>query len=304
VTSQLAEQPIAMLGCDAREVGLAEALLDLGADLHLVGFPQDGSLKRALHFGDPEAAVLGTKAVIAPMSNTDDTGWIRARMDLQETAINLAEVIPLMPCQTPLLIGVAKPVIRGLATQYRLRLIEMAEINEIAILNSIPTAEGAIYVAMEHTKMTIHGARILVLGLGRCGTTLAQSLVALGAHVTVAARSSEDLARAVAQHCQPLALGSLKSRTDFEILFNTIPAMVLPRSYLRLLDPDTVIIDIAAGPGGTDFSAAQELGICAIHALSLPGKVAPKTAADILIQTIPHLLAGLLGEEHYDDYER
>jgi dipicolinate synthase subunit A len=80
--------------------------------------------------------------------------------------------------------------------------------------------------------------------------------------------------------------------------------MVLPRSYLRLLEPTAVVVDIASGPGGTDFVAAQELGIRAIHALSLPGKVAPQTAADILIQTIPHLLAKLLGEERQDDYTR
>lgn len=304
MASQLAGLPIAMLGCDAREVGLAEALVDLGVDLHLVGFPRRGTLKRALHFDDPREAVLGARAVIAPMSNTDAAGWIRAGVDSTETAINLAEVIPVIPSKTPLLIGVAKPLIRGLATQYGLVLIEMAEIEEVAVLNSIPTAEGAIYVAMENTSITIHGSRSLVLGLGRCGTTLTQSLVALGADVTVAARSGEDLARAVALHCQALPLAALKSRTDFQIIFNTIPAMVLPRSYLRLLDPSAVIIDIASSPGGTDFAAAQELGISAIHALSLPGKVAPKTAAEILIQTIPHLLARLLGEEHHHDYER
>lgn len=75
--------------------------------------------------------------------------------------------------------------------------------------------------------------------------------------------------------------------------------MVLPRSYLRQLSRDTVIIDIASGPGGTDFTAAQQLGLKAIHALSLPGRVAPKTAAAILVKTVPRLLENLLGEEDH-----
>ncbi len=301
---QLDGVPIAMLGCDEREVRLAEALADLGADLRLVGFPKSGSLVRALHFEDPKEAVRGAKAVLAPMSNTDAEGWITAREDERDAPIPLFDVIPLLPSKTPLLLGVAKPRIQGLATQYRLVLVEMAEIDEIAVLNSIPTAEGAIAVAMENTDITIHNSRCLVLGLGRCGTTIAQFLVGLGADVTVSSRSATDLARATVLRCHPLKLSALASRTDFQILFNTIPALVLPRSYLRLLEPTAVIIDIASGPGGTDFVAAQELGIRAIHALSLPGKVAPKTASNVLIQTIPHLLKKLLGEERQDDDTR
>lgn len=300
MAGQLAGIPITMLGCDRREVDLAVALLGAGVDLRLVGFPEEGMLKKALHFHDAKEAVKGTKAIIAPMSSTDAAGRVTSQLSRVEAPIDLTEVIPLVPEGTPLLIGVARPIIRGLATQYRLRLVEMAEIDEIAVLNSIPTAEGAIQVAMEHTTITIHGARCLVLGMGRCGTTLAKKLVALGAAVTACSRAAEDLARAVVLSCEPLPLSALSSRTDFDLIFNTIPALVLPRSYLRLLDSETVIVDIASGPGGTDFTAAEQLGLTAIHALSLPGRVAPKTAAQILVRTIPHLLEKLLGEEEND----
>lgn len=304
MASQLAGVAITMLGCDQREVGLAEALVDLDVNLRLVGFPRVGSLRRALHFAEPAKAVSGTQAIIAPMSNTDAEGRITSYMGTQGTAIDLTQVIPVIPAKTPLLIGIAKPIIKGLANQYELILVEMAELDEIAVLNSIPTAEGAIQVAMENTAITIHKSRCLVLGLGRCGTTLAQFLVGLGAEVTVGSRSAMDLARAVVLNCQPLPLATLSSKADFQIIFNTIPAMVLPHSYLRLLEPSTLIVDIASGPGGTDFAAARELGLVAIHALSLPGKVAPKTAGQILIQTIPHLLEKLLGGERQDDYKR
>ncbi|HHY09468.1 MAG TPA: dipicolinate synthase subunit DpsA [Firmicutes bacterium] len=300
MASKLAGIPITMLGCDRREVDLAVALVGLGCDLRLVGFPPEAELKKALHFTDAKEAVQKTKCIIAPMSNTDLAGRITARLDGREEPIDLTGLIPLMPAQTPLLIGVAKPVIRGLVTQYRLQLIEIAEIDEIAILNSIPTAEGAIQVAMENTEITIHNSRCLVLGLGRCGITLAQGLNALGAKVTVGSRSAADLARAMALNTEPLALANLHTRTDFDIIFNTIPALILGRSYLRLLSPATVIVDIAAAPGGVDFPAAEQLGIVAIQALSLPGRVAPKTAGRILIETIPRLLQQLLGEEHHD----
>lgn len=233
------------------------------------------------------------------MANTDLSGQIFVRLDDREEKINLAETIPLLKKRTPLLIGVAKPIIKGLVTQYGLRLLELAEDDQIAVLNSIPTAEGALQVAMENTLRTIHGSKVLVLGLGRCGTTLVHDLVALGAEVTVASRSLGDLARAIAMHAQALPLVDLQTRPNFQIIFNTIPAMVLPRSYLRLLQQNTVIIDIAASPGGVDFLAADQLGLKVIHALSLPGKVAPLTAGEILCETVPHLLEKFLEEDNH-----
>ncbi|HPT83186.1 MAG TPA: dipicolinate synthase subunit DpsA [Limnochordia bacterium] len=299
MAGQLVGTPVSMLGCDGREVELAAALLERGVDLRLVGFPKEERLQKALHFQEATAAVQGTKAVIAPMSSTDAAGRVTAHMLPPDLVIDLTEVIPRLSSGTPLLIGVARPVIRGLAAQYSLRLVELAEIEEIAILNAIPTAEGAIQVAMENTAITIHNSRCLVLGFGRCGTALARSLKGLGARVTVCARSAQDLAGAFSLGCETLPLAALQMRRDFDIIFNTIPAMVLPRSYLRQLERETVIVDIASGPGGTDFAAAQQLGLKAVHALSLPGRVAPKTAAAILVKTVPRLLENLLGEDDH-----
>ena len=94
MAGNLAGKPIAMLGCDQREVDLAIALIGLGADLRLVGFPQVPSLKRALHFQVPAEAVRGARAVIAPMSNTNMEGAITDRLDGSDEAIDLTELIP------------------------------------------------------------------------------------------------------------------------------------------------------------------------------------------------------------------
>ena len=46
--------------------------------------------------------------------------------------------------------------------------------------------------------------------------------------------------------------------------------------------PGTLLIDLASEPGGVDFPSAGELGIPTVHALSLPGKVAPKASGEII----------------------
>lgn len=51
------------------------------------------------------------------------------------------------------------------------------------IMNAVPTAEGAIQIAMEQTDVTLHGLPVLVIGHGRIGSLLARRLAALGAKV-------------------------------------------------------------------------------------------------------------------------
>ena len=50
------------------------------------------------------------------------------------------------------------------------------------------------------------------------------------------------------------------------------------------------MIDLASKPGGVDFEAAKRLGVRVIWALSLPGKVAPITAGEIIKDTVLNIL--------------
>ena len=67
-----------------------------------------------------------------------------------------------------------------------------------------------------------------------------------------------------------------------DLIFNTVPFQILDKSTLILLNRNTLIIDLASAPGGVDYDIAKKLGIKAILASALPGKVAPNTAAEYL----------------------
>src|SRR5690606_25932619 len=125
---------------------------------------------------------------------------------------------------------------------------------EVAILNSIPTAEGAIFRAMQELPVTIHGSRTVVVGYGRCGITLARMLQGIGARVRVVAREGGQLARAHEAGLQVDRLEALGAAVeDARIVFNTVPARVITRETLKRMRKDAVVIDIASAPGGTDF---------------------------------------------------
>lgn len=287
-----------MVGGDRREVLLCSALVREGARVRAVGYPDLPELAGITRVATVAEAVDGVQVVLAPMSNTDEAGRIRSVLQ-PGVELYLDEAgLSRLPPGTPLLIGYARPVIRDLARKLRLRLVELAEQDNIAILNSIPTAEGALLLAFQEMPITIHGSSCFVLGFGRCGVTLGRDLRALGARTVVFARNPAQLARAEEMGLIPRPLGELAERAaEADCVFNTIPAPVLTRQVLAGMRREALVVDLASPPGGTDFAAAEELGLKAILAPGLPGKVAPATAGAILARTVPDLIARLLSQE-------
>ncbi|HHV54349.1 MAG TPA: dipicolinate synthase subunit DpsA [Firmicutes bacterium] len=292
---KLAGVTVAVLGGDQREAELVRALLAEGAGVRLAAYPERPDWQAATRCDTLEEALEGARAVIAPMTGVDEAGFIRVVPD-GKTRLRITEVsLQLLPPGTPFLIGTARPFLKEWCSRAGLRLIEMAEVDEIAILNSIPTAEGVIYLAIGELPITLHGSRVVVVGFGRTGQTLARVLDALGASTAVVARDRAQRARAYEMGLDPYPLEALREVVKGgQLVINTVPALVITEEVLRAMPPGTLVIDIASAPGGTDFSAAERLGIPAILALGLPGKIAPRTAGQILARTVPELLRELV----------
>ena len=162
------------------------------------------------------------------------------------------------------------------------------------IPNAVPTAEGAIEIAIAETPFTIHGSKSLVLGYGKIGKILSKDLYALGAQTYVEARKYADLAMIEGHGYEPLPLDNLKDHIhEFEIIFNTIPSLILDDEILAKVKKDALIIDLASKPGGIDFDAAKSYGLKVIWALSLPGKIAPVSSGAIIKDTIMNIIKEL-----------
>ena len=170
-------------------------------------------------------------------------------------------------------------------------IIDLLEKEELTILNTISTAEGAIQIAMEETIKTLHSSNILILGFGRVGKTLANMLKGIGANVYCEARKNEDLAWIKTYGYEPITLDNLNENLNkFDIIMNTIPSLILKEKEINCLKKDCLLIDLASSPGGIDIKAAKENKIKTIWVLALPGKVAPLTSAEFIRDTIYNIL--------------
>ncbi len=164
---------------------------------------------------------------------------------------------------------------------------DYSEREDFAVFNAVPTAEGAIEILMRETGGTVFGAKVLILGFGRIGKVLADRMRSLGACVTVTARSAKDLAYAeVFGFPALLTKRSNDALFSADIVVNTIPTRILTIEDLITIPKNCILLDLASAPHGFDPSAAEMLGLHAIIAPGLPGKIAPVSAAEIIGRSI------------------
>ncbi len=264
---------------------------DLDATTHLFGFDHaELSVPDMRKLDLTPDALREADVLVLPVAGMDNDGVVQAKFadsDLQLTDDHFAAIKK----TTPIFSGIARQTLTAMAKKHGLHLVKLMELDEVAILNSIPTAEGSIALAMENTDITLHGSVCAVLGLGRCGLTLARTLAGMGARVRVCARKPADLARILELGLEPYSIGRIVDAVhDADVIFNTVPAPVLSADVLTSVPRNCLIIDIASAPGGTDFRYAERRGIKALLAPSLPGIVAPKTAGRIIAQTIVRMI--------------
>lgn len=227
--------------------------------------------------------------IILPMPIQREKGVLNA--PLCNTSYKLDLIINSIPSKKMVFAGGITKEVKNQAKRNEILLYDYLEREELAILNAIPTCEGAIELAMRELLITLHGAKVLVIGNGRIGSILSDALSALHAKVTVSARSPKDFAWITSKGLNYLNTNKLIGKlNDFDLIINTVPALVLGAGELSNINENCLIIDLASNAGGVDFNYAEKIGIRAIHALSLPGKVAPISAATAIKNTIYTIL--------------
>lgn len=274
------DKTFGVLGGDKRSYYLAKALKDDGYKVRLWGFDKLGAMDCEI------ASALDSDIIILPVIPFSEdenvvSPYSNSNLNLKEYEDTLKDKIIFTGIKEKFLS--AFPSLENRVSSYSDR-------EEFAVKNAVPTAEGAIEQALKHSDITINGSKVLVCGYGRIGKVLSEMLRGMGADVTVSARKQSDLAWIKLNGFVGIKTGDFTEIKSYNFIFNTIPSLILSEDVLRELSKDTLIIDLASLPGGVDFAYAEKCGIKAIHALSLPGKIAPKSAGEIIESTILNIL--------------
>jgi len=282
---------VVLAGGDARQLEVIRRLTELDASVTIAGFDRlDMPFPGAVRADWSPELLAHADAVLLPAVGTEDDGSIPAVFT--DRVMKLTEQhVSAMPIASKIYAGMAKPYLKELCENHHRALVELFERDDVAIYNSIPTAEGAIMMAIQNTDITIHGSVCMILGLGRTGLTLARTLQGLGARIKAGVRREDAFARAFEMGFEPFYMPDLARQSgDIDLLFNTIPHMIVTAQVIAQLPLRACIIDLASRPGGTDFRFAEKRGIKALLAPGLPGIVAPKTAGRIIANSLVQLI--------------
>ena len=288
----------AVIGGDLRIIKLVKMLAEEGNAVYTFGLEKAEELKENENIIFCEklsrAIAEDVEVVIGPIPFSSNGVNINAPFSNNE--ISVRELIHYLNAKI-LIAGSISPDIYNLANDEYIEIIDIMKREELAVLNTISTAEGAIEIAIANTNKIIHGSNVLILGFGRIGKVLARKMAGLSAKVTCAARKDEDLAWIRAYGHNETNINNLgENLSKYDIIFNTVPHLILTKERLEYVKGDTLLIDLASNPGGIDKKTAKEKNLKLIWALALPGKVAPVTTAEFIKDTIYNILKEIYKE--------
>ena len=282
---------LAIIGGDLRIAKLAIMLANDGNEVYVYGLEKSEEIKRQKNIIQCDTirkAIDNVEIVIGPIpfssnGNTINTPFSDKEITIREMMHNINAKV--------LIAGAILPEVYEMANDEYIEIIDIMKREELAVLNTIATAEGTIQIAIENTNRILHGSEVLILGFGRIGKVLARKLAGLSVKVTCAARKDEDLAWIEAYGHKSLNINNLSENLrPFDIIINTVPHIVLTEQKLEYVRKDALLIDLASNPGGIDKKAIKDRNLKFVWALSLPGKVAPTTSAEFIKNTIYNIL--------------
>lgn len=280
----ISNERFGIIGGDLRQIYLAKKLQKDKNEVFVCGFENfvgfDKLKLKSLKISDlissseyiilPVPASRNKKVINAPFSNSDIVLSEKLFSNLKNKVVFAGIVSSLIEDVKP----------SGLYIR------DYYQREDFLIPNALLTAEGAVSIALKEYGKSIFSSRCLVVGFGRIGKILAKLLKNMGAKVTVSARSVKDVSLAKISGFETTNVSKISEKADFDLIFNTVPALVLNEGVLGYLSSARMIIDLASSPGGTDKLAAEELGIKLIPALGIPGKCFPEAAGEIIADVI------------------
>lgn len=276
-----------VVGGDLRNVELAKLLKEDGKIVYTYGMNVNSS--EAL-----EKIVEDIEVVIGPIPFSRD--GLTVNSTFIESKILIKDLLEKIKGKI-LIAGNISEDVKKLAENYNIQVIDVMKSEKLAVLNTIATAEGTIELMIANTDTIIFDSNVLILGFGRVAKTLANRLKGLVKSITCASREDDELAWIEVYGYEKLNLNdfvkcqeSKKCLENYNVIINTIPSMIFDAEKLQYVNKEVLLIDLASNPGGIDKEETKKQGLKLIHALGLPGKVAPKSSARFIRNIIYELI--------------
>lgn len=217
----------------------------------------------------------GADALILPIKGLTSTGSLYA----SGKELVLPKSFWRTMKEQPIFVGIPQPFLDAFPTVY----CYMQE-EAIKKQNAIYTAEGILYLLIDHTTKALQDLVVDVIGYGACGKAITTWLQALQVKVRIIRRAcNED---------EPFYTCASYARMQCgDVIINTSISPLFDYDWMQRWQQKPLIIDIASGDV-MDYDGALKLGIQVIKAGNLPNMVASESAGNLIAEYIRGKLDG------------
>ncbi len=269
---------IAIMGGDTRMLVAGEYFTAAGCECIGYGFdtPKNAPFSQT---NSHKIALQNADIVLLPLP-AEKNGFLNSPFSKEK--LPLEEIFE--NCKDAVVLG-------GKVGNFADKIIDYSARDDFQLFNAVPTAEGAIEIAIKESKKSLMDSKAVIVGYGRIGSYLAELLKSFGTKVWVIARSPKSRAQAVIRGCNAAGFDGFEAPlSQADLIFNTVPCKVFGKKELHAIKEDCPLIDLASLPGGADDTECAECNVKLIRALGLPGKIAPETAGRIIFETVRQIL--------------
>lgn len=281
----VAQKNFCILGGDFRQIYLAKKFHDCNNKVFLYGLDK---LKQKNEFVCPEnlrEAISKSDYIILPLPSTRNGLHLNAPFSEKNIFFD-KEILSLL--SKKIVFGDLYKFVNN-ANNYTC--YDYSKNEEFQIMNAVPTAEGALKTALNLKNQTFFKSKCLICGFGRIGKVLADRLKNFNASITVTDRNDISLVWADTLGYSATPINKISDKLqNYDFIFNTIPHVIFNETALSICSKNTLILDLASAPGGVDKKAAERFNINYRHELSIPGRMFPESAANIIYYSIQKII--------------
>jgi dipicolinate synthase subunit A len=161
---------------------------------------------------------------------------------------------------------------------------------EFAVRNALLTAEAALALTIGGTDKSVFENNILILGCGRVGKAVALLLKRLGVSAAIATYDKGE-ADSASLYADTIYFGEqFKARlSEYDVVINTVPALLLEEADLQTLGTGTLIIELASVPC-LDTAKLDKYQFEYFSAQGLPAKYSAESAAKLMYARVKEIL--------------
>lgn len=268
---------IAIVAGDEREQEIARQAAMTGAQVHAYGFPWPEDGIEGVHRASSEHEALdGARIALFPIPGIAHDGSLFAPA-CDDPIVPDEDLLRVMAPAAHIILGYPDDALERAAGKLGIGLHEYESDRELMLMRGPAICEGAVKLAVEHTDVTIHQSPVAVVGQGTIGGLMTRTLVALGARVHVFARNPVQRASAYTLGAEAHPLEELPAvAPHLRMIFSTVPAAIVDEAVLAALPRGSLVMDLAAPPGGVDLEASRRRGHQTVWARGM-GRRAPIT---------------------------